>query len=894
MNNWHKSNIEEVALAFGTDVLNGKMNVKKDRKRRGDNNIFLLPSVDSKSVLKKLTSDASLALLIVVYILTAFTGLYLESAIGSCFVFLIFCISFSVKNASSKRIVNSYRLLLPSSEVVENGERIRLSILDVEIGDLIEFSQGDIIPADARIVSAINLIVAERYVDPATGKIAYRRELKSSDTVSEDNLDSFANTLYAASMVVSGKGRAIVTATGSDTKLFGNKSGVKIVSDSDAPGYCTGFYKSAAKLSLFVFFSVIPLTFLALIFKSHPSQNSADFNLLYTFQLLLALCVTCMSELVVAPADSLVTKELLISSRKSKAAHNAESRITKLHSAETIADTDTILILSPEILIDSEYRVRRIYYSDKKYRFDTLKSEDLRYLYESIYCFTRASEKNISKDIRAIKAFYAANLPHIEASDTTLRPYFLKDFPHSGSKACVFKADDNKKPIRYIFYTEAITTIEKCTHFRTEGGGLWKIDSTIINNCYSEYERHKAAGLCDIFFFSVDENVDSGMVFEAMIGLGREFPFADGALAEEFAVSGIHPILFLENENEDNYNIVKNCGIMFTDEDFASASKFAENGLQITDAPITTKAYLGFSRNELSILTNRLIGNGRKILPVIKDSTDRRGIAPLTVYATHSTESYDSVKISTSLSLQPPDTTSGHGGAFDALKMIRGCSMARLKLGVYKNYLAYSMFLRFLAVCCSVFGGRSGSGLTSIAILVVGFLFDAVSVVSFMMSKGIPVKPKDAATDAKVLFSSTLYFIFSVAGAIIGVANFALAEILVKVGKLSVSQSSMFLIYSLAVSQIVALGAFLVILNKRTRRRSLNFTYILFLLAITAFLFVQHYFPDSLYAFLYNLKFVRLAFSMIPFVYLNSLLSMLIILLISKLLLIFSDSKAKR
>ena len=32
MNNWHKSNIDEVARAFGTDVVNGKAKVKQDRK----------------------------------------------------------------------------------------------------------------------------------------------------------------------------------------------------------------------------------------------------------------------------------------------------------------------------------------------------------------------------------------------------------------------------------------------------------------------------------------------------------------------------------------------------------------------------------------------------------------------------------------------------------------------------------------------------------------------------------------------------------------------------------------------------------------------------------------------------------------------------------------------
>ena len=51
MNSWHKYDVAEVALEFGTDINNGKINVKSDRKRRGDNNIFLLPSVDSTDAL---------------------------------------------------------------------------------------------------------------------------------------------------------------------------------------------------------------------------------------------------------------------------------------------------------------------------------------------------------------------------------------------------------------------------------------------------------------------------------------------------------------------------------------------------------------------------------------------------------------------------------------------------------------------------------------------------------------------------------------------------------------------------------------------------------------------------------------------------------------------------
>ncbi len=893
MSSWHKSSIADVALAFGTDVTNGKINVKPGRKRRGDNNIFLLPLLDSKSVLKKMTSDASLAILTVVYILTALMGRYVESLFGVSFVVLVFCVSFSVKNASSKRIVNSYRLLLPYSSVIENGDRIRLSVFDVEVGDLIEFSQGDIIPADARIVSAVNLTVAERYVDSLTGKISYRRETKNPESLiyADDGMDTYANVLYAASIVVSGKGSAIVTETGADTKFSGNKSGMRIVSDDDIPDYFSNFYKNTRRLSLLAFLAVIPLTLLALILKTGIAQDNTEFDLLYTFQLLLAVSVTCMSELVVAPAESLVTKELLISSRKRKVSNNLESRITKLHSAETIADTDTVLILHPEVLVDSKHCVRRIHFADKRYRFDALKSEDLNAFMDAIYpILLHSGAQYLSKDLKAVKQFFSDCGFSMDFRSDSQRPRFLRNFPVAGARACVFNSDEQQKPKNYIFYTTDINIIQMCSQFRTEGGGLWKLDRGVIENIYSEHKAYQNTGLSTVCFVSSDTINKNDLIFEGMIGLGREYPFADGELAEEFFVSGIHTILFLDKETPENINFAYNCGFIDKEDDIVLASSYIRNGLDITDAPIGTKAYIGFDRSETEKLSKRLQSNGRKVLPIIKDSIDRKGIAHLSVFATHCTQSHDSIRISSSLALQPADANSGGGGIFDTLKMIRGASMARLKLGVYKNYLAFSMFLRAVALICALLIGKSGANLTSIMILSTGFICDAIAVVSIMKSKGIPVNPKEAALDAKVMYSSTLYWCFSVAGAISGVAVFAITEALITVGKIQTT-SSVFLIYSVLLAQIISLGAFLVILNKRSRRRSLNLTYLLFSISFIVFLFVQEFLPQKFYTLVDCLSFYPLQLDLIPFIILISFIPLVLILLISKLLLMLSEPR---
>jgi hypothetical protein len=890
MNQWHKCDVSEVALEFGADIKNGRSNVKPDRKRRSDNNIFLLPAVDSKSMVKKLMSDASVALLAIVYVLTSFLGYLTEAFSGLILLFAVFCVSFSLKSSSSKRSVNSYRLLLPGAKVIENGIKIRLSAFDVEVGDLIEFSQGDIIPADARIVFSENLLVAERKIDPVSGKTLYTRELKNVEVplASDDNADTYPNLLYAASIVISGKGRAIVTETGADTKHYGNKSAMRIISDNDSPEYFSRFFACAKRTSLLAFMSVVPLTLLSLVRKSPVSADNSEFDLLYSFLLFLSVSVTCMSEFVISPAEFMITKELLISSRSDKAKKNSESRITKLSSAQSIADTDTVLVLTPDVLIDERNSVRRVLFADKFYRFDTLKSEDLIDFYNSVApIVVHSNNVNLSNEMHAVKSFIKYNGYAIDFDNNSCRPKFLKNYPIEGARACVFESDNNGKPSHCTFYANNLTSIEHCTEFRTEGGGLWKIDGTIVEHIRSGYNEFRNVGLSPIIFISI---INNRYIFEGMVAVGREYPFADGALAEEFAVSGIQTILFVDNEKTGGLTLARECGLIADESKIAVASEYLRNGLEITDAPITTCAYIGFDRSDVSKLTDRLLRNGRKILPIIKDSADRKGISQLSIYATHSTKSFDSIKISSSLSIQPVGAEERKGGIFDVLKMIRGASMARLKLGVYKNYLAFSMILRAVAICGSLLFGRSGSGITSLMILFACFFFDAIAVLSLMSSRGIPVKPKEAVSDSKVVFSATLFAFFLIAGIISGIALYAVTEILITVGKLPQTSATAFLMYSLMLSQVVSLGGFLVILNKRSRRVGLNWIYLTALLLVSAFMITQSFLPENL---LNSLGLAQLSVNLIPFAVLCSLLSLLAVLLISGLLSSFADSNIK-
>lgn len=885
MARWHEYEIADVAMEFGTDLRNGRTVAPDEKRHRGSNNIFLLPSADAGNVMKRLLSDASFMLLAVTYILAAFMGHLHESVAGIVIIASVFLFGFSIKYSSSKRISNSYRMLLPVSKVTENGNNIRLSVFDVDIGDLISFSKGDIIPADARIVSAEGLIVAERSIDKNTGKLEYKRTEKDAEVIfdPESILDSYDNMVYAGSMVISGKGSAIVTETGEDTVISSIHSGIRLVPRNDTPGYLRQFYNSSKKISLAVFVSVIPFTLASIALQTLTKSPASRVDLLYLFLIILSLSVTCMSEIAVAPAETLVTKEILISSRSKKARRNADSRITKLSAAENLAETDTMLILNPEVLIDGENTVRRVYFADKQYRFDSLRSEELDAFYSVIspvFRYTRIS--NLLADHKAILEF----LNEIGTTDQTKgsseKPRILKNFPLMGARACVFKADAEGRPVHYTACLTDPAILDKCQMMRTEGGGLWKLDSHVIDNIIEQYTSYLTIGLTAYIFVSCEPG-ESRLSFEGIIAVGKEYPFANGELAEELTVSGVHPILYLKEENDVNINLAKQSGLSVSERDIAIASEYKRNGLSILDAPLSTKIYIGFGSASVSDLTARLIKNGRKVLPIIKDSSDRRDVSPLNVYATDG-NSYDSVRISSALSLQKADSASHEGGLFDALKMIRGSSIARLKLGIYKNYLSFSMFARIIAVCVPLMLGKSALMMSTVMILLSGFLCDAAALFSLMFARGIPVKPQNAASDANKLFSAALFVSFAIAGSLTSAASLLTVGMLLSVGKLTATSAPLFVLYSVIVSQISALGAFLIILNKRSKRKGGNWFYLSCAAATLIILILQSLLSDKICAIIAAWGFVKINSSLLPYLLISVIVSITAVLIIARLL----------
>lgn len=117
---------------------------------------------------------------------------------------------------AEKALEELKKMLAPTVRVVRDGRPEVIATRFLVPGDVILFEAGDIVPADARILEAANLLVDEAHL---TGESEPVR--KGTAPQSEPDLKPYEikNLLFTGSRILDGSGRAVVTTIGAHTEM---------------------------------------------------------------------------------------------------------------------------------------------------------------------------------------------------------------------------------------------------------------------------------------------------------------------------------------------------------------------------------------------------------------------------------------------------------------------------------------------------------------------------------------------------------------------------------------------------------------------------------------------------------------------------------------------------
>ena len=181
----------------------------------GMNEIVETKGISSWKLLLAQFKEKLILILIVAAIISIAVGEALDSAVILAIVLASAGLGFYQEYRAEQSLALLKKLAAPTATVVRNGQTNIVPARELVPGDLILLDPGDKVPADARIVEAMNLQVDEAVLTGESVPVS-----KSTKAVQADApLPERNNVAFSGTIVTYGRGKAVVFATGMGTEF---------------------------------------------------------------------------------------------------------------------------------------------------------------------------------------------------------------------------------------------------------------------------------------------------------------------------------------------------------------------------------------------------------------------------------------------------------------------------------------------------------------------------------------------------------------------------------------------------------------------------------------------------------------------------------------------------
>ena len=341
---WHALEISEALerLKTSTQGLTQK-EVASRIKQYGFNELATVEKISPLTIFFRQFKSILILILVGATIVSLVTGHTVDAAVVFAIVLVSAVLGFTQEYRAERALEALKKMLSPTAVVIRDKKEVSISTKEIVPGDILVLREGDRISADARLIEAMSLRTNEASL---TGESlpASKQTMRLSEDISI--LDR-KNMVFSGTEVTSGKGKALVVATGMKTE-FGKIAKQVTVSVKEE----TPLEKRTKKLGKWlgiVALSISVSTIIIGIFRGMPLIEVVLFGI--------ALAVAAVPEALPA----VVTGSLAIGVHK-MAKRNAIVR--KMPAVETLGSTTVICSDKTGTLTRGEMTVRKIYAGD--------------------------------------------------------------------------------------------------------------------------------------------------------------------------------------------------------------------------------------------------------------------------------------------------------------------------------------------------------------------------------------------------------------------------------------------------------------------------------------------------------------------------------------------------
>ena len=310
-------------------------------KQYGFNEIKEGKKVSAAKIFLGQFKSVVLWILIGATMISAFLREYIDAIVILVIIILISILGFFLEYRAEKSIEALRKLASLKATVIRDNQKKSIDSKDLVPGDIVVLETGDKIPGDSRLIEVLNLQTQEAALTGESQPVK-----KDTSALAEKiPIADMKNMVFSGTIVVSGRAKAVVTATGMQTEIGKIAKMIEDVKPEPTPlqKKMDGLGKLLAKVVVVV---AVVIFVVGMIFQDKPVLEMLKFAA--------AVAVAAIPEALLA----IVTMALALGTQRML---KRNALVRRLPSVETLGSTTAICTDKTGTLTANEMTVRKIF-----------------------------------------------------------------------------------------------------------------------------------------------------------------------------------------------------------------------------------------------------------------------------------------------------------------------------------------------------------------------------------------------------------------------------------------------------------------------------------------------------------------------------------------------------
>ena len=574
--NWFNKETKLIEEELKTN-LNEGLTSKQVEEKRQEYGFNELKAKKKKSLFVKFLEqfkDFMIIVLIVAAIVSGIVGYMKGEGITDSIIILIVVIVNAVigviqESKAEKSLEALQKLSSHVAKVVRNGKVEVVASRELVPGDIVVLDTGDYVPADLRIVEAVNLKSQESSLTGESVPVEKNSELIQDEKV---GIGDRTNMLFSSSLITYGRGKGIVVETGMNTEV-----GKIATIINDTVGTATPLQIKLNKLGKTLGIAALAICVVIFIIGIAYGKDVID------------MFMTAVSLAVAAIPEGLAAVSTIVLAIGVQRMVKKNAIVKKLPAVETLGSATVICSDKTGTLTQNKMTVQKVFADDKLHDVEDITeiNNDLKKLmYVSTLCNdTKIGENNNLTGDPTETALIDLGFKIKFNITEALKLQRVKEFPFDSDRKLMTTV--NKVDEKYLVCTKGgiDELLAKCSKYEINGEIRTDLDS--YRKTLDKYNiemakealRVLAMGYKELDHEPSDEemkNIENDLIFVGMVGMIDPPREEVKSAVEKCKTAGIKTVMITGDHKITAVAIAKSLGILENDDEALTGSELEE------------------------------------------------------------------------------------------------------------------------------------------------------------------------------------------------------------------------------------------------------------------------------------------------------------------------------